>query len=400
MILIATALFPPEPVVSANLSFDIASSLLIEDEVVVISPSPTRPCGMIFDQEYKTNYSFKHVILESYTCSQSSVFGRFKESYSFGKHIKKYVEDNHENISVIYANVWPLFAQKALSEVASKYKIPVVLHIQDIYPESISKKVKVFGALIDKAYLPMDRYNLQAACKVITVSEQMKKYIAQTRLIPEHKITVVRNWQNDGAFIDFQAKFDIQENKKFCFLYLGSINPTAGVDLLIHAFGKACINNACLVIAGDGSDRQKCIKAAEGYAVDIDFITVTPDKVPEIQSKADVLLLPLKKGVAGTALPSKMTAYMFSKKPIIASIDKDSEVAEIIESNACGWVIEAENEQQLIKCMREASNADLECLTKMGENSMHYASQKLSKEYNLTKMVSIIKGVKRVMPKC
>lgn len=400
MILIATALFPPEPVVSANLSFDIAFSLSAEDDVVVVSPSPTRPYGMTFDKEYKTNYPFRHIILDSYTCAQSNVFGRFKESYSFGRYIKKYVEDHHEKISVIYANIWPLLAQSALVKIASKYNIPVVLHIQDIYPESISKKVKFFGALIDKIYLPIDGYNLQSACKIVTISEQMKKYLVQTRFITEDKITVVRNWQNDDAFTAFHTEHNVQENKMFCFLYLGSINPTAGVDLLIHAFGKANLTNSCLVIAGDGSDKQRCLQIAKEYTKNIRFIPVRPEQVPEIQSMADVLLLPLKKGLAGTALPSKMTAYMFSRKPIIASIDIASEVAGIIEYSSCGWVIEPGNEEQLINHMDIALKSNQHYLQKMGESAFQYAINNLSKEFNLTKLISIIKDTKREVKGC
>ena len=51
--------------------------------------------------------------------------------------------------------------------------------------------------------------------------------------------------------------------------------------------------------------------------------------------------------MAKTALPSKLTAYMFSGKPIIASIDLDSEVSEIIQKNNCGFVVEPENKNKL-----------------------------------------------------
>ncbi len=402
MILIATALFPPEPVVSANLSFDIASALCTgKEEVVVVSPRPTRPCGMKFDEKYKkNNYQFKHITLDSYTCPQSNVLGRFKESYSFGKHIKEFIEENYVKISVIYANVWPLFAQKVLLKVASKYKIPVVLHVQDIYPESIGNKIKIFGSLINKAWLPMDRYTLQASYKVVTISEQMKQYLLQTRSITENDITVIRNWQNDDAFTSFQIKHDIQVNKNFCFLYLGNINPTAGVDLLIKAFGKANLKKACLIIAGDGSDKEKCVQIAEKYGEYIKFITVTPERVPEVQSMADVLLLPLKKGMAGTALPSKMTAYMFSGKPIIASIDIGSEVANIIEHSSCGWVIEPDNEKQLINHMKMALKMDQDDLIIMGEKGLQFARKNLSKVKNLTKLISIIKKAKREIRSC
>jgi len=400
MILVATALFPPEPVVSANLSYDIALELSSENDVVVVSPNPTRPYGMKFDQKSNQKYPFCHVVLDSYICPEPSVFGRFRESYSFGKHLRRYIEDNHKKISLIYANIWPLFAQKHLAEVASKFKIPFILHVQDVYPESLSKKVKIFGALIDKAFLPMDRKNQRAASQVVTISNQMKNYLTQTRYVDESKISVIRNWQNDSSFIRFQRNDGLHKNVKFCFLYLGTVNPTASVDLLIHAFGKSDLTDACLIIAGDGADKQRCVQIAEGYACDIQFMNVSPDEVPEVQSRADVLLLPLKKGIAGTALPSKMTAYMFSGKPILASIDRDSEAANIIEKNTCGWVVEPENEQQLIDSMIRALTTDDSFLKKMGKNSLEYAITHLSKKSNLRRLISIIEEAKRSQVQC
>ena len=400
MILVATALFPPEPVVSANLSYDIALELSSENDVVVVSPNPTRPYGIKFDQKNNPKYPFNHIVLDSYVCPESKVFGRLRESYSFGKRLRIYIEDNHKKISIIYANVWPLFAQKYLAEVASKFKIPFILHVQDVYPESLSKKLGIFGGLIDKCFLPMDRKNLHAASQVVTISNQMKNYLAQTRDVDGSKISIIRNWQNDSSFIRFQRDDGFHKNDKFCFLYLGTINQTASVDLLIHAFGKSNLTDACLIIAGDGANKQRCIQLAEGYACDIRFMNASPDEVPEVQSRADVLLLPLKKGIAGTALPSKMTAYMFSGKPILASIDRDSEAANIIEKNTCGWVVDPENEQQLIDSMTRALTTDGSFLKKMGENSLKYATTHLSKKSNLRALISIIEEANRSQVPC
>ncbi len=295
MILIVSALFPPEPVVSANLSFDIASELSYRNDVVVITPEPTRPYGMKFNPGHKTNSRFKHVILNSFTYPRSAILGRLRESYSLGRHAKHYIENNHQDIEVIYGNVWPLFAQYLLANTASKYRIPFVIHVQDIYPESLSSKLGILGFTIRKLILPIDRNTLHKAKKIITISEQMKTYLEQTRGISSENITIIRNWQNDAAFLSFKKNFNYIEGNKFCFLYLGSINPTAGVRLLVNAFGKSNLNNACLIIAGNGSDKQACITDAKKYVNDIRFFEVTPDKVPEIQSMADVLLLPLKK---------------------------------------------------------------------------------------------------------
>jgi len=395
MILIISALFPPERVVSANLSYDLALSFSNEDVVVVVSPKPTRPYGVKLKTEDNLLLPFEHVVLDSYTCPESKVFGRFRESDSFGRHVKKYIEKNHNKIEVIYANAWPLLAQKHLATVAAKYSIPLVLHVQDIYPESLSKKTKLFGFLIDKIFVPMDRRTLRLTDKIVTISEQMKKHVVTTRGVKEQDVLVVRNWQNDSDFAKFSSLEKINENKKFFFLYLGSITPTAGVDLLIRAFGKADLRNACLIIAGNGSDREKCVEVAKECGKDIQFMDVSPEQVPRVQAQADILLLPLKKGIAATALPSKMTAYMFSAKPIIASVDEFSEIANIITENNCGWVVLPEKEHELASCMENAVDAGKECLRGLGANSLMYATKNLSKEKNLNLLTCIIREQKR-----
>ena len=395
MILIASALFPPETVVSANLSYDIALELATNNEVVVLSPKPTRPYGVIFDESYKLNKQFEHVVLNSYTCSRSNIFGRFRESYSLGRHLAKYIDNNHQKISVIYANIWPLFAQRALLKNAEKYDIPVVLHVQDIYPESLSEKIKAMKGLINIVFTPIDRKNLELSAHIVTISEQMKGYLIKTRRISKDKFSIVHNWQNDSNFVEFQGTEVREKDGNFRFLYLGTINITAGVDLLIHAFSKADMLNASLIIAGDGPDKERCIQIAKKYNKNIRFKSASPKQVPELQAESEVLLLPLKKGVAKTALPSKMTAYMMSGKPIIASIDADSGAAEIIKLNDCGWVVEAENEGGLIRCMQKAREADSGLLKKMGDASLQYAKNNLSKVSNLHKISSIINKEKR-----
>ena len=394
MILIVTAVFPPEPVVSANLSFDIAIELSKNEQVTVLSPKPTRPYGMTFEKEsFRTKAAFEHIILKTYTCPESKLFGRFRESYSLGKATQKYLEDNHQNIKIIYANTWPLFAQKYLVDTAAKYNIPVVLHVQDIYPESISEKIPFIGSMVNKILLPLDTHILKTSTKVVTISHKMKNYLIKSRSLKEDKISIVRNWQDDSIFLNYKKQ--LQRNDKFTFMYLGSINPTAGVGLLIHAFGKANLKNAKLVIAGGGSDKIKCMQIAEEYPNQIiEFYEVSGVKVPEMQAKSDILMLPLKKGVAKTALPSKLTAYMLSGKPIIASIDLDSEPADIIRDNGCGFVVEPENEKQLIQCMIEVSEIDKVILEKMAQKSFKYAQENLSKTKNLSKITSMIQNIK------
>lgn len=394
MILIASALFPPETVVSANLSYDIASKLAENNEVVVLSPRPSKPHGNIYVTT-PTFRNFKHIVLNSYICSTSNVIGRLRESISFGRYLSNYIENDHRKISVIYANVWPLFSQRALLKVSRKYKIPVILHIQDIYPESLSEKMPAIKNLINIIFRPIDRKNLKLSQHVITISNQMKEYLIKTRFINRDKFSIVYNWQNNQIFFDYKKLFKKKKDDEFKFMYLGTINSTACVDLLINAFAKSNIKNSSLTIVGNGPEKIKCIELAKKYKKKINFKSASFDQVPEIQNQADVLLLSLKKGVGKTALPSKLTAYMLSGKPVIAAVDVDSGAAEIIKNNSCGWVVEAEKEVKLIECMEKTRGLDVKVLEEMGNAGLRYANKKLSKFTNLSKILTIIQKNQR-----
>lgn len=386
-ILIITALFPPEPVVSANLSFDIAMALAGNNTVTVLSPRHSRPFGFQFTGETLL-FDFKHIQVGSFICASSSIIGRFKESYSFGKHSYRYIANNHHNINLIYANTWPILGQYFTVKAAKKYNIPVILHIHDIYPESLSQKLSFASFFINGLLIPFDKYILSLSTKIIAISEKMRNHLLLTRKISNDKIDVIRNWRDENDFINLSP---CNPNKLFTFMYLGNISPSAGVELLIHAFNKADLKNAQLIIAGNGSDLENCMKISNHYEnKNIHFIDAPSHLVPSLQASANVLMLSLKKGIAKTASPSKLPAYMFSKKPIIACLDEDSDTADVIRSSNCGWVLSPENIEILTDLMQRISSLPKELLSQKGNNGFDYAIQNFSKKSNLQKMINVI----------
>lgn len=391
-IIIFSALFPPEPVVSAKISYDIAAELSKNNVVSVVCPKPSRPLGFEFNKKFDNASIFVNQ-MDSYTCPKSKLLGRIRESFSFGKKSKEFIETNHENIDIIYMNAWPLFAQFLIMKSAKKFHIKVIAHVQDIYPESHANK---FSEPIKHFFqwflLPIDKYVLKNAFHIIAISEKMKEYLMETRKIQSNKISVVKNWQDENEFLNFQ-----QENKgitysgKLTFMYLGNIGPVAGIELLIESFAEAKLSGAKLIVAGSGSMKEHCQNLSLKYNnVDIRFIDVPDGKVPEIQNMSDVMLLPIKKGAALSSIPSKLPAYMFSKKPILACVDADSDTADSILESGCGWVIEPDNKKQLIDMFKSISNDNQESRAKKGENGFKYAMQRFSKTNNLKKITDLI----------
>jgi glycosyltransferase involved in cell wall biosynthesis len=396
-ILLISAVFPPEPVVSAQLSNDIAVTLAENNFVTVISPLPSRPFGFQFSAETH-HKNFKHIQSNSFVCASSNILGRFKESYSFGKHCQKYIAINHEKINVIYANTWPLLAQYFTVRAAKKFKVPLIIHVQDVYPESLSNKIPFLSWLLKLILLPLDKYILHNTIRIFAISNKMKNYLVKTRKTESGKIVVVQNWQDENTFIDIEFRSSNTLipviNRPFTFMYLGNIGPVAGVDFLLEAFSKTNLDNSRLVIAGSGSMKKTLQKKVTELGLrGIEFWDVPNGKVPEIQNQAHVMLLPVKKGAASSSVPSKLPAYMFSKKPIITCVDEDSETAFAIVSSNCGWVLPPENIISLSNKLREVKEIQQDDLLILGINGYNYAIENLSKKNNLEKITSIINSI-------
>ncbi|MCM1153613.1 MAG: glycosyltransferase family 4 protein [Muribaculum sp.] len=390
MIVIVSSIFPPEPLVSGRLSDDIAQVLSETDEVIVLCPPPSRPIGSRLLRKPQTK-PFKVVTLPSFICPESKIFGRLKESYSFGRHVADFIHNHHNQIKCIYANTHPTFGQYLLLKEAHRHSIPCIIHIQDIYPESLTAKLGIPGKLLNAVLVAYDRHMMHKASSLIAISERMRSYLIKSRRLDAGSVHMVFNWQDDSVFK--QVSPESSPDNPFTFMYVGSISPSANIPLVIKAFALSRLNDARLVIAGDGTDKILCVQTAARYPdAKIEFIPVSPLTVPKVQSEADVLLLPLKKGISKTALPSKLPAYLFSGKPVIACCEDDSDIAAIINDASCGWIAEPDSTEALSSSMHTAKASDRALLRAMGQRGKTLGFQKLSREVNLSRLTDIIKS--------
>lgn len=390
-VIIISAVFPPEPLVTAFLSYDLANNLSKDINVTVLSPNPSRPFGYELSLTSYANNNFRHTILNSYTHPKSEFIGRFRESYSFGRACAKYIKTNHKDIDVIYMNTWPIFGQYLALKEAKKNKIPIIVHIQDIYPEAFTQKLPVIlKGLINLFLFPLDRYITSNSTSIVTISQGMKNKLIATRKIHSSKIEVIYNWQDESKFSSEVVNTSSEAITHF--MFLGSLGPVANIDNLVSAFALLNQEEIQLTIAGEGSEKAYLKDMVKDLSVkNIKFISAPSSEVGKIQATADILILSLRKGAARLALPSKLTAYMLSGKPIIASVDYDSDTANVIREASCGWIIEPENPQALAAKIIEVIKFQPTLLQKMGLAGREYAEKHFTKHVNLNKLASIIK---------
>jgi len=403
---VINAVYPPEPVVSAQMGRDLAGHLAqIGVGVTVLCPYPSRPFGADYAQFQSSDDARLHceapvevVRLPSFSAPQSRLLPRMRESLSFGRHVCNHLERHLPGLNAVYVNSWPLFSQALIARYCARRRIPLILHIKDIYPESLLEKLPRFSrGMANLPLMALDRWIAWRAARVVVISENMRRTYIESRGLAVEKIVTILDWVDETRFEHLPARGEVcvrygVPQEPFTFLYLGNIGPVAGVEKLIEGFHAADLKHAQLLIVGDGSARAACVARAKALgAATVRFIS-DPEvrNVPLLQSLGHVCLLPLRKGAGLSSIPSKLMAYLLSAKPVLATLDAGSDTARCIREARCGWVEEPENVGRLAEKMREVASLPQVELESIGQRGRSYGLVHYSRAAGLHRLGNVI----------
>ena len=120
---------------------------------------------------------------------------------------------------------------------------------------------------------------------------------------------------------------------------------------------------------------------------------VSRDQVAHVQSLADILILALSKGNGNLCLPSKMTSYLLSGKPVLASVDVDSTTAKYIHEAGCGYVVPPDDVQALKDGFLHLASLEQSQLEQQGRQGKVFALSNLTRQVNLDIIISRINQI-------
>lgn len=403
---VVSCVFPPEPVVSARTSQDIAAGLVgCGYEVVVVAPYPSRPGGRIYPN-YRRRLIPRPVHSHGYTVARtfsipsakSTRSSRFIENISFGISSAAYLLFARRP-KVIYANSWPVFASGLLSLVAGLRRIPYVVVVQDMYPESYYEQGR--GDRKSRSYRMMrwiDKQVANRAAHVIVLSKAFARIYHKDRGVPADRISVIPNWAEKSADLGDPAARDgeaaaLRQSAgvpadAFAVAYGGNIGVAAGVETLMDALNE--LDDVHGLVAGEGSSLSACRVIAQGNAR-VRFIYPWPaEQTVPLYRAADVLVLPTQGNQSLSSVPSKLIHYMLSGRPVIAAGLPGSELVNIIETSGCGWVVPPDQPQALAEKIRQVRQLPREELRQRGEAGRRYALANFTSQTCLPKVIHVI----------
>lgn len=410
-IAVVSAVFPPEFTYSARTSSNIAEQLAAEGhEVTVYASFPSKPAGRLFPGVRRRLYfttserGYKLIRCFSLLAPTSGILSRFAENVSFGlTSALRLLLGRRPH--VVYSNTWPIFATAMTVAVARLRGIPLVISVQDIYPECLAIQGRISEiSFIARILRQIDRWNARSANELIVLSDRFREVYRGSRSVPASRLHVVPNWGerssiviDEGACRAYRHRRDIAESSTLL-AYAGNVGPAAGVEDLVEAFARVQDRQDLhLLIAGSGArlEAVQMMVRRRGLTRVVFHSPWREEETAIILGSADVLLLPTIARQSLVSVPSKIISYFLAGRPVIASVLPDSETAWMVREASAGWVVDPESPGALAEAFVQAADSHGDWRARTGKQAREYALQKLSRESNLPRVLHLLYSAAR-----
>ena len=376
--------------------------------VHVLAPFPSRPAGKVYLGYKRKPFSTSDLSarLRLTRCfntvsAKSTILSRLAENLSFGVSagLKLLVDSRPD---VIYSNTWPIFASGIVAFIARLRRIPLVLSIQDVYPESLVSQRRIGGKGALHWFLRQcDRLISHAAREVVVISSGFRRLYEANRGVDPDRVHLIPNWNDDSLFDPvpsaaclFRRKLNIPE-EAFVVVCAGNIGVACYAEILVQALASLRDRRQIyLVIAGDGARLDACRSEIDRSNLDRAVIH-SPWKIEDtgaVLQMADVLALPTRGEQSLASIPSKLIGYLLSARPVIAGVLPESDTARTIVEAGAGWVVDPVSADAMAKSIAQASETPRETLHAMGLAGRKYATRHLTRAANLPSLIRIVEN--------
>jgi colanic acid biosynthesis glycosyl transferase WcaI len=406
-IVIVSCVFPPEPVVSSRTSFDVARALTARGhDVTVVAPFPNRPAGKLYAGYRRVPFrrearpeGFRVIRCASFFSRRSSLLSRLAENVSFGISSALALLFCRKP-AVMYANTWPIFGAAMIALVASARHIPLVMSVQDIYPESLLSQRRCGSSVLGRFLLAIDRQVARGAAAVVVISEHFAEHYRRTRGVDAHRMHVVPNWlpaegteEANGAADACRERNDIPRDA-FLIVYGGNVGVSAAVETVIEAFRDLGDQpDVHLLVAGEGASLDNCRRLAAKVApLRIHFENPWIDTMGVLHA-ADVVVLPTRAAQSAASVPSKLISYLMSARAVLAVALPGSDTATVVLDSGAGVLVEEpDSPAALVDAIRAIRRLSREERQRMGSAGRAWAIANVTAEVCLPRILRIVEG--------
>lgn len=295
-------------------------------------------------------------------------------------------------VDVVYASTPQMLVPVAGVLVSKFRRIPLVVEVRDLWPESIVGVGALRrGSHFHRALMNLERWIYRRADQIVVVTPGWGEHFNRLG-IDAKRVHVISNGSETQDFVvsedrdSLRSEFGLQG---FTAIYAGAQGPANALDLLLDAAKE--LPEISILLVGAGSQTARLLRrAADEGLSNVEFRNpVSKEQLPRLLTACDVGIhsvepLPvLTQGVS----PNKLFDYMASGIPVVSNAEEG--LRDIILDDMCGRLGAPDS---LADCLRQVYEATDEQRTAWGERGRQLVSTRFSRSAAAAKLESLLQS--------
>lgn len=282
------------------------------------------------------------------------------------------------------------------------FRVPYVLIIQDLWPDSVAASGfvtnKIASRLVSIFAGSMTRLLYRKASRLIAISTGMANLLGERGY---NNVSVVFNSVEEEIYSPQQRSGDARQrlglaSDDFVLVYAGNQGAAQSLATLVQAVGSMPeAPRVRLILVGWGIERKRLEQlskeVAPGRVVFVD--RVNPKEVRSIQSSADLCVVSLKDdALFRVTVPSKLQTLMASGLPILGVVAGDAAV--LIMQSRSGFIARPGDAQSVRNAIAKAVAEGPERLGARGREGHRYYRTEMSSPSRAAKLDAIVRDAR------
>jgi glycosyltransferase involved in cell wall biosynthesis len=298
---------------------------------------------------------------------------------------------------LVYAYHPPLTVPIVAILIGRLRRIPVVLDIQDLWPDTLRATgmasnrygLRVVGAVCRWVYRTVDR--------IVVLSPGFKRLLTE-RGVPPERIDIIPNWCDDAALrcSGDQVPASLPFDGAFRIVFAGNLGKAQGLEAVLEAARRleAVAPAIRFLFIGDGVEGRRLRSfAADCEITNVAFMDrVSPHAIGGLLQQADALLVHLRADpLFSVTIPSKTQAYMAIGKPILMAVAGDA--ASLVAESGCGVLATPDDPDSIAEAALALHATDRETLLSMGARGRAHYQTHLSLSVGVARFANVFRSL-------
>lgn len=280
------------------------------------------------------------------------------------------------------------------------YRVPFVLEIRDVWPETLVE-LGLRCPLIVYPLAVLERFLYRRAARIVALTDGIKQRI-QAKGIEEKKIVLIPNAAMRPPHLDLERRDQTRRrlgwNGKVVAIWAGAHGTANGLEVIVEA-GRCLADREgiLIVLVGDGPAKASLKQEAAGLENVVFLDPLPKSEVSDVLRAADIgLLVHRHVDVVQGARPNKLFDFMSAGLPIVSNIG--GEAWKLIEAAGAGVRVQPEDPVALAEAIWSMATDPYR--QRMGQRGFAYVLQHHSREQTADDLAQLLQEVVAAHARC